>query len=200
MELKPLRISVLLFNFAYDFALNALFYLSENISDKYHYSGSSLYLFTLVNNLAISLASTIVTMILLYFFQTLIQSTHKIESLFREQETLLKTDKNYKVNEDDKKSIDNTIKKILKCLKIKITIFLIFEPIIMLFFFYYVTSFCHVYKSTQISWLLDCLLSYAISLIIELLLSLIITVLYIISIRSRCKMLYNLTIFIYSFS
>ena len=199
LELKPLRISVLLFSFACDFALNALFYLSDNISDKYHYTGSSLLLFTLVNNLTISLSSTIVTIILLSFFQALTQSTHKIESLFREQEILLKADRKYKVNEENKKIIDNKIKKILKCLKIKITFFLIFEPIFMIFFFYYVTSFCHVYKNTQISWILDCLLSYAISLIIEFVLSLISTVLYIIAIRNKSKILYKITIFLYSF-
>ena len=199
LELKPLRINVLLFNFACDFALNALFYLSDNISDKYHYTGSSLLLFTLVNNLTISLASSIVSFILLYFFQTLTQSTHKIESLFREQETLLKADRKYKVNEESKKIIENKIKKILKCLKIKITFFLVFEPIFMIFFFYYVTSFCHVYKSTQISWILDCLLSYSISLIIEFVLSLISTVLYIIAIRNKSQILYRITIFLYSF-
>ena len=75
-----------MFDFACDFALNALFYLSGNISDKYHYSGSNILLFTLINNLTISLSSTIMSFILLYFFQTLIKSSNKIENLFRKQE------------------------------------------------------------------------------------------------------------------
>ena len=69
LELKPIRISVFIFSFACDFALNALFYLSDNISDKYHYTGSYRELFAVVNNLTISLVSTIVSFILLYFFK-----------------------------------------------------------------------------------------------------------------------------------
>ena len=199
LELKPLRIIVLLFNFACDFALNALFYLSDNISDKYHYSGKSLLLFTLINNLTISLASTIVTLILLHFFESLTHSTSKIEVLFREQEILLKADKKYKVDENCKKYISQSINKVLKCLKIKIIFFLVFEPLLIIFFYYYVTSFCQVYQSTQISWLLDCLSSYAISILIELLISFISTVFYMIAIKYKCKILYKVTIFVYSF-
>ena len=163
LELKPLRICIFIFNFACDFALNALFYLSDNISDQYHYTGKNKLLYTLINNLSINLASIIVSFLLLSFFQTLTQSSNKIKKLFKEQDKLLITDKNYKVNQDTILKIKNEVLKITKCLKIKIIFFFIFELLIMLFFFYYVIAFCHVYESTQISWLLDNISSYVMS-------------------------------------
>ena len=198
LELKPIRISVFIFSFACDFALNALFYLSDNISDKYHYTGSFRELFALVNNLTISLVSTIVSFILLYFFQTLTQSSKKIENLFREQEQLLKKDKQYKVGEGAIKEIKNKLDKIIKCLKVKIIVFIILEFILMLFFFYYSTAFCQVYPSTQVSWVLDCISSYVISLSITLVLSFICALFYKIAIKFRIKLLYTIILLLYS--
>jgi len=54
----------------------------------------------LINNINISLVSLIVSFILLYFFQTLTESSNKIKNLFKEQDNLLKTDKNYKVKQE----------------------------------------------------------------------------------------------------
>ena len=198
LELRPLRICVLMFDFACDFALNALFYLSGNISDKYHYSGPNKLLFTLINNLTISLSSTIMSFILLYIFQTLIKSSNKIENLFRKQEIKLKADKKYKVNEENKIIIKNKIKKILKCLKAKIICFLTLEPIFIIFFFYYTTSFCEVYQSTQMSWLLDCLSSYTISLIIALGISFFSALAYKLAIKYKQKYIYTIAKLIYS--
>jgi len=103
--------------------LNALFYLSENISDKYNYKGNYRILFSLVNNLAISLVSTIVSSILMILFQSLSESSDKIKNLFEEQETKMKNDKAYLVSNTKKIEINNKIINILKCLKIKIILF-----------------------------------------------------------------------------
>ena len=197
LELKPLRICVFIFDYACDLALNALFYLSKNISDKYHYEGPNRLLFSLINNLTKSLVSTITSFILLTFFQTLTQSTENITKLFRDQEDLLKKDKTYKVNDDTKIKIENDIKKILKCLKIKIIIFVIFEFLFLLFFFYYVTAFCTVYKNTQSSWILDSISSYLLSYIISLGMSLIMSIIYKISIYNKIKILYRISLMIY---
>ena len=197
LELKPIRICIFIFTYACDFALNALFYLSDNISDKYHYNGANKLLFSLINNITICLVSTIISFILLYFFQSLTQSTSKIENLFRKQEILLKAEKKYKVHENTKILIENEIQKIIKCLKLKIIFFVIFEIIFMLFFFYYVTAFCQVYKNTQISWLLDGISSYVISLSISITLSFICSIFYKLSIRFKNIIIYKIMTFIY---
>ena len=199
LELKPLRFSIFIFSYACDIALNALFYLSDNISDRYQYEGENLLFFSIVNNMIISAISTLVSYFLILFFQSLTQSNEKIENIFREEENMLKNDKNYKVKETTKIKIENEILKILKCLKIKIFCFIILESVFMIFFFYYVTAFCDVYKSTQTSWLLDCVTSYFISLIITISVSIIFSALYKLSIIYKLKFLYKIVIFIYSF-
>ena len=183
LELKTLRICMLIFSYSCDFALNALFFLTNNISDIYHYNGVNKLLFSLINNLTISLISTLISLILISFFKSLTQSNNKIKSLFNQQDNLLKTDKNYSVTENKKIEIQKKIKNILKCLKIKIIFFIIFESLMMLFFFYYCTAFCSVYKSTQISWFLDGLTSYGISILISIGISFACSILYKISIN-----------------
>ena len=41
IKIKSIRISMFLFNNGCDFALNAFFYTTEKISDKYHYNGDN---------------------------------------------------------------------------------------------------------------------------------------------------------------
>ena len=104
LEIKSLRISLFIFNYSCDCCLNALFYLNQKISDKYHYEGNSAILFSLTNNITISLVSSIVGYSLIYFSQSLVQSTDRITMLFREQDCLLKKDKHYQV--ESRKNMD----------------------------------------------------------------------------------------------
>ena len=199
LELKSLRIIILIFTYSCEFALNAFFYLSNNISDNYHYKGTYKLLYSMINNAIISLVSTLVSFIILFFFQSLSQSSNKIKNLFREQEKLLKEKKEYKVKNNIKIEIQNKIKNILKCLKKKIILFIIFEILTMLIFYYYIIAFCHVYKSTQLSWLLDGFISYIISFAIIFGLSIIFSILYKIGIVYKKNILYKICILFYSF-
>ena len=200
LELKPLRICMFLFNISSDIALNAFFYLSDNISEKYHYKGSNHFLFSLTNNIAISVASASIGFILIFFFQNLVQSTNKIKKLFKNEEALMKQNKEYKVDEGKKNEIKKKIKDILKCLKIKIIIFFVIEFILMLFFLYYSTVFCQVYKSTQISWIYDIIISFLFSFLVSLVVSLVFSFIYYIAYKKRIKVLYNITILVYNYS
>ena len=69
----------------------------------------------------------------------------------------------------------------------------------MIFFWYFVTAFCHVYVSTQISWLLDSFLSMISRAIIELLISLGLAKLYRIAVDSEIHCLYKIVMFLYNF-
>ena len=99
-----------------------------------------------------------------------------------------------------KKEIKKQVESILKCLKIKITIFFITEILILLFFLYYITSFCSVYKKTQVSWIYDIIISYILSFFISLGISLACSIIYLISYKKKIKFLYIITIFIYEHS
>ena len=105
----------------------------------------------------------------------------------------------YKVTQKVKSEIIMEIDKILKNYRLKVFILIIIEFALMLFFWYFVTAFCHVYKATQISWLLDSLLSILSRLIIEILLSLGFAKLYLISIESNIHCIYKFVLFFYSF-
>jgi len=152
-------------------------------------------LFTIVNNLTISIVSTFVSFVLLYFFKSLTISTSKIENLFRTQEELLEKDIKYKVKKETILEIINEIKHIIKCLQIKIIIFIVLEILFLFFFFYYAIAFCHVYRSTQVSWILDSIMSYAISLVEVLAASFILALIYKLSVRYKNKFFYKMTKF-----
>ena len=197
LELQSLRLSIFIFSYSSDFALNALFYLNENISDKYHYKGENLYWFTLINNLTISIFSTVISYLLVKTLNILTNSKDSIEMLFRKQEKLLRKNPKYKVKIEDKKEILKNLGKIYKNLKIKIIIYISIEFSLLLFFFYYITAFCEVFKSTQLSWLYDSFISFLLSIPIELLLSFLYALLYITSIKYRFETLYNIVLFFY---
>ena len=61
----------------------------------------------------------------------------------------------------------------------------------MLFFYYFVTAFCEVYKKTQVSWIIDSIISYLLSFPIQFLTSFIIADLYKLSVDCQIKWLYN---------
>ena len=132
-------------------------------------------------------------------FTNLSNLTNNIKEVFRKEEEKLKKNKNYIVTEKRKKEILEEVEKILKKHKIKVIILISIEMAFMLFFWYYITAFCHVYSSTQTSWLLDSVLSMLSRLIIILLFSLLFAKLYRVSIESNVNCMYKLVLFFYSF-
>ena len=198
LELPSLRFSMFIFSYSCDFALNAVFYLNQKISDKYHYEGDSLYLFTLINNITVSIFSTIVSYLLVKSLNSLTNSKNAIELLFREEEQKMRKNKNYKIDKNKKIKIINELLKVFKIMKIKIVCYIIIVLLLMIFFLYFVTAFCVVYKDTQISWLYDSLGSFMISFLIEFLTSFFISIMYIVSVQLRLKPLYNMALFLYN--
>ena len=199
LELFSLRLCLLIFIFSSDLALNALFYLDDKISEKYHYAKSFL-LFGFSNNITIILLSTFVGFLFMTLFTNLSNSTNEIRNIFIEEEEKLMKDKKYNVSEKRKKEIIGEIKKILKKFKIKMIILIIIEFSLMLFFWYYVTVFCHVYNSTQYSWLFDSFLSILSRSIIDFLYPMGLAKLYRMAIESNVYCLYKIVLFFYSFA
>ena len=196
LESEPLRICLLIFAYTSDLALNTLFYFSDNISDKYHYTGDNLFWYTLFNNILISVISTILSMILGAILNLMADSKDDIEEEFKEEEKKLREDPNYKVSEERKAEILRKINKSLRKLKIKMTFFVIIDFLILLFFFYFVTAFCEIYKNTQTSWISDAVVSIIISFPIELAIALAITIIYFLSIKYKWKYVYKLAMFL----
>ena len=197
LEIQPLRLSLFIFTYSCDFALNALFYLNGKISDKYHYEGESLYLYIFVNNITITIFSTVFSYLIVKLLYMLTNSKYSIQNLFRSEENLLRKNKKYKVNSDKKKIISTSLSKLYKNLKIKIVVYIIIEFLFMPFFFYFITAFCEVYKDTQLSWLYDSFISFLFSILLELLISFFISFIYVSSIKMKIQFLYNIILFLY---
>ena len=188
-----------------DLALNSFFYLDDIISKKYKYA-QNLFLFTFSNNITIILLSAFIGFIFMTLFTNLSNSTNSIRDVFRKEEKKIKKikkveKKNIKniINNKRKKEIINEIENILKKHKIKVITLIIIEEIFMIFYWYYVTAFCHIYTKTQLSWLLDSFLSMVSRFIIEILVSLGFAKLYRMSVESNIKCLYKVVMFFYCF-
>ena len=94
-------------------------------------------------------------------------------------------------------NIIQKLQKIYKNLKIKIILYIFLEFSLLLFFFYYVTGFCIVFKKSQIDWLLDSLISIFLFIILKLLISFIISIFYLVSLQYKIKIIYNIVISLY---
>ena len=194
LELKSLHICLLIFIFSCNFALNSLFYFSDNISDKYHYKEDSLLLISAINNISICLISTSVSSFIIFLLKYLINITKAIETSIREEEKKFSQNKRHAINKKTKIKIFFKLLKVYNGFKKKFFLFIFIELILLLFFFYFSTAFCEVYKSTQISWAIDCIISSIFSIIIELLFTIGITILYILSYKNKLNCLFNLAL------
>ena len=133
-------------------------------------------------------------------FKNLSNSTVQLRNVFRKEEEKLIKNKKYKVTAKKKREILNEIESILKCLKIKIFIFISFEFLLILFFWYYVTIFCHVYASTQYSWLFDSFLSILSRAFFDFLVPFLMAKVYRISVESEIHCIYKVVLFYYSYT
>ena len=198
LQLFSLRLCLLFFIFSSDLALNAFFYFNDNISKKYH-NAKNLLLFTFNNNLTVILLSTFIGFVLLTLFIKLTNCTNAMREVFQNEEEKMKKDKKYKVTNERKIEIKNEIEKIFKNYKIKIIVFIILELLFMIFFWYFVIIFCHVYKSTQTSWILDSFLTILSRIIIDCLICLGFAKLYRIGVESNIHCIYKFAMFLYGF-
>ncbi len=67
--------------------------------------------------------------------------------------------------EKSMKTISGKSEKIEKCLKIKLFIYFVLGLLLMLFFWYFISTFCAVYSNTQIILIKNTLLSFTLSMI-----------------------------------
>jgi len=144
---KIIKLSLFLFSFALYYTVNSLFFNDSTMHKIYEDEGAFNFIYQLPNILYSTIIST--------FFSTLI----KFFSL---------TEKNILSIKNAKENINKMKLKILKCVVIKIIIVFLLDFIFLLFFWYYLSSFCSVYKNTQTHLITDTLVSFGLSLCILL--------------------------------
>ena len=198
IEPLTLRLSLLKFIFASDLALNAIFYFDDKITEKY-YSNKNIFVLAFTNNIGVILLCSLISYVLLTFFIHFINSTNEIRKLFKDEEEKIKENKKYLISIERKKEIIIEIKKIIKKFKTKAIVFFIVELIIMLFYWYYVTIFCNVYQETQLSWLINSLVTIIVRILEDLFINIVLALLYKSSINCKSGCFFSIIIFFYCY-
>ena len=140
------KLALLLLTFSSYFTINSFFFSDTTMNKINEDKGSYNFIFQIPQ----ILYSTIIS--------SIINTTLKCLSLTERQILIIKSKTNYK---DAKKKSDI----IKKGLKFKMISFSVLSFILMLFFWYFISAFCSVYKNTQIILIKDSLISFSLSLI-----------------------------------
>ena len=145
-NLIAIKISLLLLSFSLYFTINGFFFSDETMNKINENKGSYNFLFQIPQILYSTVVSGIINMLL------------KLLSLSEKQILKIKLEKDFLIAQKKSKQIN-------MFLKIRLTIFFILSFILMIFFWYFISCFCSVYKNTQMILIKDTLISFAISMI-----------------------------------
>ena len=158
------------------YTINSLFFQDSTIHKIYENNGIFNFEYQIPKIIYSSLISAIISIIIKYFS---LSEKNVIEGK--------------KINDSEK------INKIIKTLKIKFILFYIVTFVFLLFFWYYLSCFCAVYKNTQIHLLKDTLISFGLSMIYPFGINIIPILIRIPALRdtkNNNKVLYNISKFI----
>ena len=186
-----------IFIFASDLFFNCLFYFDKIISKRFE-TKENVFSFTFSTNIPNVFYSLFVVYVIILILYLLTNTTKKIRDIFQKEEEKLKKDKNYTVSEGRKKEILKELEQIFDSQNKKNYAFFISEIILMLFFWYYITAFCHVYSNSQVSWVLNTLLTIIFRFLIDSLTCFLFSILYKLAVGNKSQGLYNAVLFIYN--
>ena len=141
---KIIKIFLFLFTFALFLIMNALFFNDSIMHKIYELKGN----YNFINQIPIIFYSSMISSFLSTFIKYLSLSENDI--------LVLKSEVNF---------IKEKSGEILNCLKIKFNLFFILTFILLIFFWYYISCFCAIYRNTQIHLIKDTLISYGLSLL-----------------------------------
>ena len=167
-NLITIKIALFIFNFGLYFTLNALFFTDKTMHKIYEEKG----FFNITNQLPHILYSSSISIFLNIFIKTLALSGKNIIELKRiknKKETLQKTCKVYRT------------------LNIRFNFFFGISFFFLLFFWYYISTFCAVYKNTQIIFICNTLLCFGFTLCYPFILNLFPGIFRIPSLKSNTK-------------
>ena len=145
-NLLSIKISLFILSFSLYLTINCFFFNDKSMHKIYENKGSFNIIHQIPQIFYSSIISTIINMLL--------------KTLSLSEKSLLKI--------KQEKDVDISIKKaknVEKCIKIKFLIFFIISLLLMLFFWYFISCFCAVYKNTQIILFKDTIISFALSML-----------------------------------
>ena len=157
-NLRTIKISLFFFSLALNYTVNTLFFDDDSMHEIYKDKGDYNILFRITNILYSSIISEIISGFLEYLALTediIIEMKKTITTSNKKKTAITKPITNE----------DNQVKKTKKYIKLKFILFYIFDFLFLLFFWYYISCFCVVYKNTQIYVIKDTLFSLGMTLL-----------------------------------
>ena len=145
-NLSYIKIALFIVSFSLYFTINGFFFSDDTMHKVYEDNGEYKILYQIPQILFSSVISSVINIIL--------------KQLSLSEKNILKL-KEEKVDTNTAQKS----KKLENCLKIKFLLFFILSFILMLFFWYFISCFCAVYKNTQIILIKDTLISFSISML-----------------------------------
>ena len=143
---RIIKIYLFFFKFTTTLIVNALFFDDDTMHKIYVKKGD----FKFINNLPQILYSAIISGVISGLI-SLLTSTNsniiKLKQNSKKDDAIIKRDKNVRI------------------IKIKLSIFFIMDLVLLIFFWFYLSCFCAVYKNTQIHLIKDTLISFATGMI-----------------------------------
>ena len=141
-----IKIDIFIIGFTIEYTVNALFYNDDTKHNIYESKGQ----FDFETQIPIIIYSTLISFILNIPLNFLALSNEAIIN-FKQDNT--------------KYNIMNKSKRLKHILAIKFILYFIISFLLLIFFWYYISLFCVIYKNTQIHLLKDTLMSFGLSLI-----------------------------------
>ena len=149
---KTIKICLFFFSFALYYSVNTLFFSESKLHKIYENEGEYMFIYRIPQILYSSLISSILTIIINYFSLS--------------QKSILE------IKNERKEKIEYKIPIVFKCLTFKFSIFFELSLIALIFFWYYLSCFCAVYKNTQLFVIKDAIFCFILSLFYPFLINL----------------------------
>ena len=146
---RSIKIDLFLIAFAIEYTVNALFYDDDTMHKIYQSKGE----FDFIYQIPIIIYSYLISTILNIPLNSLGLSNDAI-ILFKQEQS--------------KNNIINEAKALEKKLKIRFILYFIICFLFLFFFWYYISTFCVIYRNTQLHLLKDTLMSFGLALIFPL--------------------------------
>ena len=167
-----IKINLLLFSFSLNVTINALFFTGSTLHVIKLQKGEFNFIYQLPQIIYSTLIISIVNLIMKYF------------SLSEKNIIDFKNEESYYI-------LNKKMEELINFLKIKFILFYIISFIFLIFFWYYLSCFCAVYKNTQVHLIKNTIISFGLSLIYPLGLYLIPGIFRILSIKKQNKFMFN---------
>ena len=145
-NIYTIKVSLFLLSFELYISINGFFFSDDTMHKLYEDKGK----YNILYRIPQILFSTIISAVINVLLKKLSLTEANLLSIKEEK--------------DDQKILEKS-KSIKKCLRIKFIIYFIISILFMLFFWYFISCFCAVYKNTQLVLIKDTLVSYALSMV-----------------------------------